>query len=126
MYAENDPARYLDPFGLHAIPWVVPRVGPLVRPGMRTIDPAFPWVLPQDLTEEEIAECEKECGEAWSRHMTTCEMLWKMKGRPKSGYVLCKQRANKIYIECIADCSPPLASCPQPSDRPPIRVSQNE
>jgi RHS repeat-associated protein len=115
LYAEAAPNLYTDPFGLveAVLPWVGPRVAPLVRPGVQPfpIDPIFPIVIP---SEKDVANCEADCDHQWDKAIYWCEVMWKMKGRPKGGWSACKRQADRKYVQCIQDCHKNLAGCPAP------------
>jgi RHS repeat-associated protein len=119
LYAEASPIEFADPFGLQAVlPWIGPRVAPIVRPGVRPfpIDPAFPIVMP---SEKDVAECEEDCHKQWDRDIYWCEVMWKMRGRPKGGWSACKREADKQLVQCVQECDKYLAQCPGRVAAPP-------
>jgi RHS repeat-associated protein len=105
-YALQNPIAFSDPEGLQVFPGVLPRPipfpGAIPRPWPGTLDPVLPFPIPSERDRE---ACEKACDAAWDRAIFWCEVMWKMKGRPKGEYSACKRRANQDYVKCYQDCN---------------------
>jgi RHS repeat-associated protein len=114
-YALDNPITFADPSGLQAAAGVVVIDGVIVTgvsaaicaslPGCRNAAADAINALSKAIDKEkEREECEKGCDAQWDKDMFQCELMWKMRGRPKGGYSECKRAANARYVKCYQDC----------------------
>lgn len=111
-YVGGNPLSFIDPEGLQAIPWVLPR--PIIIPRPTVVprplpfpaDPTLPLPLPLPKDDDKAREeCEQKCDQQWDRDVFQCELFWKMKGRRKGEFNACYAIARERYLGCIRACS---------------------
>jgi len=115
LYANANPIKYVDPTGQVVAVDDAIIIGGTVLVGAciatnctkpiadaigNTID-----AIAEMCSDDDQAECEKQCDLEWDRNKFMCDVAGTMHGFKSKEYKICMDRVDRIYVECLQNCA---------------------